>query len=44
MDTEKAQKWISQGAQPSDAVKRIIEKVSNSAGDSEEGDSEEAEE
>ena len=44
MDTEKAQKWIRQGAQPSDAVKRIIEKVSNSAGDSEEGDSEEAEE
>ena len=29
MDTEKAQKWISQGAQPSDAVKRIIEKVSS---------------
>ena len=44
VDTEKAQKWISQGAQPSDAVKRIIEKVSNSARDSEEGDSEEAEE
>ena len=36
MDTEKAQKWISQGAQPSDAVKRIIEKVSSSAGDSQE--------
>ena len=38
MDTEKAQKWISQGAQPSDAVKRIIEKVSNFSGDSEEAE------
>ena len=38
MDTEKAQKWISQGAQPSDAVKRIIEKVSIDGGDSEDGE------
>ena len=38
MDTEKAQKWISQGAQPSDAVKRIIEKVSIDSGDSEDGE------
>jgi ribosomal protein S16 len=38
MDTEKAQKWISQGAQPSDAVKRIIEKVSMDSGDSEDGE------
>ena len=38
MDIEKAQKWISQGAQPSDAVKRIIEKVSIDGGDSEDGE------
>lgn len=38
VDTEKAQKWISQGAQPSDAVKRIIEKVSIDSGDSEDGE------
>lgn len=37
VDTEKAQKWISQGAQPSDAVKRIIEKVSSGSGESEDG-------
>jgi ribosomal protein S16 len=37
VDTEKAQKWISQGAQPSDAVKRIIEKVSSGNGESEDG-------
>ena len=38
LDTEKAQKWISQGAQPSDAVKRIIEKVSSGSEDSEDGE------
>jgi len=33
LDSEKAQKWIEQGAQPSDAVRRIIEKVASESED-----------